>query len=150
MPKPKTHGTPQISEALWRRLAEFRYDVRRFLDFSARAARRVRLQPQQHQLLLAVRASLPGEATIGYLAGQLLVRHHSAVGLVDRMVRMGLVRRGRDARDRRRVVVELTARGEAKLVLLTRSLLQEHWTESPALVRTLSRVLRTVRTDGRA
>lgn len=139
---------PRISESLWRQLAEFRYDIRRFVDFSARAARHVGLQPQQHQLLLAVRASGPGGATIGDLAAQLLVRHHSAVGLVDRMARQGLVRRGRDARDRRRVMVELTARGEAKLVQLTESFLREHRTEGPALVRTLGRVVRAARRTG--
>lgn len=137
---------PRIPETLWRALAEFRYAIRRFLDFSVRATRREGLLPQQHQLLLVLRAAdQPEEATVGYLASRLVIRHHSAVGLVDRMARRGLVRRGRHPADRRRVIVQLTPRGEATLLRLTRALLQEYRTEGPVLVRALERVVRGAR-----
>ena len=139
-------SSPQIPDPLWRALSDFRFAVRRFLDFSASASRREGLLPQQHQLLLAVRgAGSPTEATIGYLAERLAIRHHSAVGLVDRMARRGWVRRAKHPEDRRRVVVQLTPRGEAALLRLTVSLLQEYRTEGPALVQALARVVRSAR-----
>ena len=70
----------------YRALAEFRYQLRRFDRFSERAARAVGLEPQQHQLLLAVKGMPAGvHATIGLLAERLQVQHHTAVELVDRM-----------------------------------------------------------------
>jgi DNA-binding MarR family transcriptional regulator len=101
-------------------LAAFRYALRRFLGFSAAAARASRLSPSQHQALLAIKGS-PGKRiiTVGKLAELLLLRHHSAVGLVDRLVRKKLVRRTDDPEDGRRVRVQLTLRGEALLERLS-------------------------------
>jgi DNA-binding MarR family transcriptional regulator len=95
-------------------LAEFRYQIRRFLRFSEQAARRAGLEPAQHQLLLAVKAH-NGEPTVGDLAERLQLRHHSVVGLIDRLAESGLVRRNRAEGDRRQVRVRLTPKGEAVL-----------------------------------
>ena len=95
-------------------MAEFRYQIRRFLRFSEQAARRAGLEPAQHQLLLAVKAH-DGEPTVGDLAERLQLRHHSVVGLIDRLAESGLVRRTRAEGDRRQVRVRLTPKGEAVL-----------------------------------
>ncbi|MGE5175547.1 MAG: MarR family transcriptional regulator [Hyphomicrobiales bacterium] len=137
---------PRIPETLWRALAEYRFSIRRFLDFSGRASRREGLLPQQHQVLLEIRAaSRPEDTTVGYLADRMFLRHHSVVGLVDRLERKGLVRRERDARDRRRVVVALTPRGQGVLDRLTRVFLREYREEGATLVRSLQAVIRQAR-----
>jgi len=101
-------------------LAEFRYQLRKFLRFSEDAARKAGLEPQQHQLLLAAKgADSSQEITIGYLTERLQLRHHSTVELVNRLEANGLVRRRRALDDRRRVLVELTARGERVLARLS-------------------------------
>lgn len=102
-------------------MAEFRYQLRRFLRFSEVAARAAGLEPQQYLLLLALRGLPAGvRPTIGTLAERLQLRHHSTVGLVDRLERQGLVARARDARDRRQILVHVTPRGERVLRLLAR------------------------------
>ena len=108
-------------------LAEFRYQIRRFVRFSEQAARRAGLEPAQHQLLLAVKASA-SQPTVGELAERLQLRHHSVVGLIDRLAEGGLVRRSRAAVDRRQVRVRLTPKSEAVL----RKLTVEHRTELAA------------------
>jgi DNA-binding MarR family transcriptional regulator len=101
-------------------LAAFRYALRRFLGFSAAAARKSGLSSPQHQALLAIKGfPAGGVISVGELAERLLLRHHSVVGLVDRLVRRGLVRRTPDPADRRRVHVRLTPRGEALLERLS-------------------------------
>src|SRR5215831_17109845 len=92
--------------------AEFRYEIRRFLHFSEMAARRAGLHPQQYQLLLAIRG-LPREhePTIGHLAERLQLQHNSAVELINRAERRGLVMRADDRQDRRQVRVHLTNKG---------------------------------------
>lgn len=93
-------------------LAAFRYALRRFLSFSETAASDVGLGPQQYQALLAIKGN-PGRDTIAIneLAAQLMIRHHSAVGLVDRLEKKGLVVRRIDPDDRRKVNVGVTPRG---------------------------------------
>lgn len=128
----------RISNGEYRALAEFRYQLRRFLHFSENAASSAGLEAQQHQLLLAIKGLPKGEpATIGELAERLQLRHHSAVGLVDRLEARGLVRRTHPAGDRRVVVVRLRSRGEKLLRALSlhhRNLLQ---TAAPSLVASL-------------
>jgi len=101
-------------------LAEFRYLLRQFGAFSAGAAREAGLTAQQHQVLLAVKG-FPGRehVTIGELAERLDLKHHSAVGLVDRLMRRNLIARRPDKADRRKVRIVLTPQAEALLLGLT-------------------------------
>jgi DNA-binding MarR family transcriptional regulator len=108
------------------RLAAFRYQLRRFLRFSEKAARAGGLTPQQHQLLLGVAGwTGRGCATISELAEFLQARHNAVVGLVERAERRRLVRRERAGRDRRFVWVYATPQGEKILDELTRVHRQE-------------------------
>jgi DNA-binding MarR family transcriptional regulator len=121
-------------------LAEFRYQIRRFLRFSEDAARVAGLEPQQHQVLLAVKGMPGGEAArIADLAERLQIRHHSAVELVDRLAARGLVNRALGD-DRREVYVQLSARGEAILSILTAPHKRELRRAVPALVTSLQTV----------
>jgi len=101
-----------ISKAEYEALAEFRRQLRVFLHFSEEAAKKVGLSPHQYQAMLVIKG-FPGreQATIGEIAEQLLIRHHSAVGLVDRLEQQQFVVREASAEDRRRVYVRLTAHG---------------------------------------
>jgi len=130
-------------------LAEFRYRLRQFLRRSEEAARSVGLEPQQHQLLLALRGLPPGrEPTIGELAERLQIQHHSAVELVDRLERRGLVWRERGERDRRQVYVRLTPEGRRVLEGLAAFHWQELQTIGPALIQALERITRAVQVAG--
>src|SRR5690348_11383007 len=101
--------TQSIKHSDFQALAEFRYQLRRFVRFSEAAAREAGIEPQQHQLLLAVKGIPDGEVPrIAYLADRLQIQHHSAVELLDRMERKGLVARIRGENDRREVLVQLT------------------------------------------
>ncbi len=94
-------------------MAELRYQIRRFLRFSETAARQAGLEPQQHQLLLAVKGLPDGIGpTISALAERLQLQHHSVVGLIDRLVDRGFLVRLRAADDRRKVLVKLSQDGE--------------------------------------
>ncbi len=103
----------QLSKLEYEHLAAFRYALRQFLHFSEAAAKRAGVTPQQHQLLLAIKG-FPGRyhATVGELAERLQLRHHSTVGLIDRLVELKLVVREPGTTDRRRVFARLTPRGE--------------------------------------
>jgi DNA-binding MarR family transcriptional regulator len=117
-------------------LAQFRYQLRKFLAFSEAAAVKSGLTPQQHQALLAIKGfSTPKPVSIGDLAGFLLVRHHTAVELVDRMTKLGLLSRDADDDDGRRMLVKLTKKGEQKLRVLSKSHFEELRSASPALTR---------------
>jgi len=119
-------------------LAEFRYQLRKFLAFSEAAARQSGLTPQQHQALLAIKGFSNSEPiSVGDLARFLLVQHHTAVELMDRMTRLGLLSRMVDGNDGRRVLVKLTRKGEQKLRTLSKIHLEELRSASPALTRIL-------------
>jgi DNA-binding MarR family transcriptional regulator len=96
-----------------RAMAELRYQIRLFLRFSENAARQADIEPQQHQLLLAVKG-LPRtlKPTIGVLAERMQLQPHSTVGLIDRLVERGFLLRLRATDDRRQVLVKLTHDGE--------------------------------------
>jgi DNA-binding MarR family transcriptional regulator len=129
----------QPSQADYEALAEFRYLIRRFLEFSQTAARAVGLAPAQHQALLAIKGSPGARAvTIGDLAEHLRIRHHSAVELVNRLSTGGLVDRTHDAQDHRRVVLSLTGLAEHHLAELSATHLDELARLQPALKRILA------------
>ena len=109
-----------LAPADYVRLAEFRYLLRRFLVFSERAAARAGVTAQQHQALLAIKGFSRREpVSVGALAERLGIRHHSAVGLVDRLVAKSLVKRHSSARDRRSILLRLTPKAERRLAALS-------------------------------
>jgi DNA-binding MarR family transcriptional regulator len=119
-------------------LAQFRYQLRKFLSFSEAAAHKAGLTPQHHQALLAIKGFSGSEpVSVGDLAEFLLVRHHTAVELVDRMTKLGLLSRKVDGEDSRRVLVGLTRKGEARLQTLSKIHFEELRSASPALTRIL-------------
>jgi DNA-binding MarR family transcriptional regulator len=135
--------TADLSAAEYRALAEFRYQIRRFLQFSAEAAREHGLEPQQHQLLLALKG-LPEEVrpTIGELAERLQIQHHSAVELVDRLVERDAIRREHTGADRREVLLRLTRHGAALLRRLSLAHHNELEKTGPILVKALTTAIR--------
>ena len=119
-------------------LARFRHELRKFQAFSKSAAHRVGLTAQQHQALLAVRGfSQGGPLSVGELAQYLLIRHHTAVELVDRMAKLKLLRRSVDGADGRRVLLGLTREGERRLQKLSRIHLEELLATGPTLTKLL-------------
>jgi DNA-binding MarR family transcriptional regulator len=132
-----------MADADYRALADFRFQIRRFLHFSEEAARSQGLEPQQQQFLLTVRA-LTGSLgpTVGEIAGHLLIRHHSAVGLADRLVEHGLVKRVRGAGDRRQVRIRLTTQGKKTITRLSTIHRSELLSSGPLLVESLGALLR--------
>lgn len=130
-----------LDDADYAALAEFRHRLRGFLHFSSEAADAVRLTPAQHQALLAIKAaSGQHPLTIGGLAERLLVRHHSAVGLVDRLTRRDLVKRRPAATDRRKVHLLLTPQGEKLIARLSSAHKIELKTIGPALGKLLETI----------
>ena len=128
-----------LSEIEYQALAELRYQLRRFLHFSEQEARATGLEPQQHQLLLAIKGLPTAKtASVGELAERLQLQHHSTVELINRMVERGLLERQRDSGDQRRVLINLTARGDELLKKLSLLHRMELRTTGPALVQVLN------------
>jgi DNA-binding MarR family transcriptional regulator len=116
----------KLSDDDYSRLLEFRRAIRKFLKYSKTQAAKLDLTPTQHQLLLAIRGHRgEGGPTIGEAAECLLIRHHSAVELIDRAENAGLVRRIPDAEDQRVVRLALTASGARKLERISAANLSE-------------------------
>jgi DNA-binding MarR family transcriptional regulator len=137
----KTHSD-NLTTSDYQALAELRYYLRQFVGFSEQVARVAGLEPQQHQLLLAIRGFPGGNpATVGDLAQRLNLRHHSAVELINRTEERGFVRRRRADEDRRQVFIELTGEGETVLRKLSLHHLAELQSTGPALVEALTRLL---------
>ncbi|API60952.1 MarR family transcriptional regulator [Tardibacter chloracetimidivorans] len=97
-----------LAEEEYRALADFRHEIRRFQAFSEAHASKVGLTPQQHQALLAIRAADADQATVGYIAERLILKAHSATGLVDRLDALDLIIREVSPDDRRRTLLRLT------------------------------------------
>jgi len=128
-----------------------RYQIRRFLCFSERAARDAGLEPQQHQFMLALKGLTKGvRPRIAELAERMQIQHHSAVELTNRLAANGYIRRSRKGQDRREVLLELTAKGERVL----RELSLHHRSElrmlGPALVTALKRAMGSNKNPDRA
>jgi DNA-binding MarR family transcriptional regulator len=124
-------------------LAELRYQIRRFLHFSEQAARNAGIEPQQHQMLLAVKGLAKEiKPTIRTLAERMQLQHHSTVELIDRLVARGLLVRLRGIDDRRQVLIKLTSEGEAILEQLSLFHLQELQSVGPTVVEVLTSLFR--------
>jgi len=123
-------------------LAEFRYQIRRFLRFSEQAARSAGIEPQQYLLLLTIKG-LPTDRkpTIGELAERLQLQHNSTVELINRLVERNLVTREHNKSDQRQSIVTLTAPGEKILAQLAIHHQTELQTIGPALLQTLETIL---------
>lgn len=137
-----TMTTPQpLVKAQYETLAEFRYVLRQFIRFSEEAAQAAGITPQHHQALLAIKG-YPGRdcVTVGELAERLQLRHHSAVGLVDRLVTEKLVVRTPSKEDRRRVFIKLSRRGEGVLAKLSSTHTQQLRRMGPGLSRILKKL----------
>lgn len=127
----------------YRALAEFRYRIRRFLAFSEDLARAAGMEPQQHQLLLAIKGLPDGAiATIGELAERLQLKHHSTVELVNRLEKTGYVTREPGKQDRRQVIVHLTPAGASILRKLSLAHHQELEIAGPRLAKALRAIAR--------
>jgi DNA-binding MarR family transcriptional regulator len=132
----------KLSNTDYRSLAAFRFEIRKFLAFSEQAARSVGIEPQQHQLLLAVRGmSSDARPTIRAAAERLCVKHHTAVALVDKLERRGLLMRERGSEDKREVLLRLTLEGEAMLRELSALHRDQLQTVGPAMVSALQTIL---------
>jgi DNA-binding MarR family transcriptional regulator len=108
-------STPPSDED-YRTLAAFRARLREFLAFSDAASARLGMTQQQYQALLALKTHPgPEPLTISGLAALLMIKHHSAVGMVDRLEKQGIVRREPSETDRRVVAIRLTAAGARKM-----------------------------------
>lgn len=121
-------------------LAEFRFALRRFQMFSETKAGEAGLTPQQHQVLLAIRAAAPDEATVGYVAQRLIVKPHTASELIDRLEAIDLVRREPAPSDRRRALLRLTPQSTGILSDLSSAHREEIRRLQPLLVEHLTRL----------
>jgi DNA-binding MarR family transcriptional regulator len=136
----------QPTQADYQNLLQFRTRLREFLHWSEQQARAQDLTPAQHQLLLAIKGH-PDQAgpSIGDVAGYLLLRHHSAVGLVDRAEAKGLVKRTPDPEHRSTVRITLTDDGARRLQALS----ELHLDEVPRLARTMRSLFADIHDDER-
>jgi DNA-binding MarR family transcriptional regulator len=131
-------ASTKVTNAHYETLAALRRALRRFLKFSEDAARGAGIPPQQHQALLSIKGHPDRDfVSIAELADHLHVKHHSAVGLVDRLMRKQLVRRRPSTSDRRQVEISLTPRGEALIRRLSAAHLEELRQIRPELRRLL-------------
>jgi DNA-binding MarR family transcriptional regulator len=132
-------GNASLADADYEALAVFRRSIREFLSFSETAARETGLTPQQHQAILAIRGlSVDGDMSVGSLAGHLMIQHHSAVELIDRLEQAGLIQRRAAADDRRKVNVRLTQKALGLLERLSRVHLTELRRRAPELAKILN------------
>jgi len=135
-----TPTTIRVSE--YRALAELRYQIRRFLNFSEAQARAAHVEPQQHQLLLVLAAMRPPEKpTIRAVAERLQIQHNSAVELVKRSVERKLVERRTDLHDRREASLRVTPQGRRVLGRLSLAHRRELRSVAPVLVRELQALI---------
>ena len=138
----------KITSAEFRALAEMRYRIRLFLKEGDASARKAGLEPQQYLMLLAIRGLAPEmPAKIQTLADRLVLKHHSAVELLDRLERRGYVKRTRGRQDRRQVLVSLMPRGEKILETVVQQRISELRVTGRELVRAIAALLRDER-DG--
>ncbi len=132
-------NTNDVTQSDYRALAEFRYQIRRYLAFGDQAAESAGLRSRQYQLLLALKGMPDGmEASIKNLADRLGTRHHSTVELVDRLEKRGLIKRERSNVHRSFVFVRITKEGESMLRKLVASRKADLKVAGPILVKALT------------
>lgn len=145
----KNRNSRPLREGEYVALAEFRYQLRKFSRHMQEQVRGFGVNPQQYQLVLAVRGLPQGQApTIGTLAERMQLNHNSTVELVDRCERRGLLRRERGARDRRQVTLSVTGRGEALLRRLGSAARMELMDNGSSLVDAVQRLTRGASSNG--
>ena len=133
---------PKLSSSDYRSLAAFRFEIRKFLAFSEQAAREAGIEPQQHQLLLALRGLPEGmRPTIRSVAERLCVQHHTAVALVDKLEERGLLQRERSKVDRREVLLRLSTDGAELLRALSTRHREQLQTVGPQLLTALQTIV---------
>ncbi|MDP5281122.1 MarR family transcriptional regulator [Sphingomonas sp. DG1-23] len=130
----------ELTDADYVALADFRHTLRQFLAFSEGRAAECGLTPQQHQALLAIRGAPGGSVSIGYVAERLILKPHSASGLVDRLEALGLVTRRSSAEDRRQALLALTPKAETLLGQLSAAHREEVVRLRPLLTGLLDRL----------
>ena len=134
-------GMKKLTLTDYQALAEFRYQIRKFLHFSEQAVQAAGLERGQYQLMLAVKGMPEGvRPRIRDLADRMQVQHHSAVELINRLERGGYVQRQRGQDDRREVLLELTPKGEKVLAELALHHHEELRNAAPSLVAALQRL----------
>ena len=132
----------KLTLADYQALAEFRYQIRRFLHFSEQAVKSGGLERGQYQLLLAIKGMPQGvRPRVRELADRMQIRHHSTVELINRLEAGGYVRRERALDDRREVLLALTPKGERVLAELALHHHNELRTAAPTLVIALRRLM---------
>ena len=142
MPIAKRNKTNWKAPERLSELAEFRYQLRKFLSFSENVSESRGIPAQQYQLLQVVAVVPEGqESSISYIAERMMVRHNSAVELVDRAEKSGLVRRVSDESDHRRSLLEITERGAEVLTELVAEHLSEIEANGPEIKRSLEKLL---------
>lgn len=133
----------KLSASEYQALAEFRYQIRRFLHFSEQAVKHAGLERGQYQLMLAIKGMPEGlRPRIRELAERMQILHHSAVELVNRLEKRGYVHRTRAQTDRREVLLALTPKGEKVLAELALHHRDELRSAGPGLVSALRRIMR--------
>lgn len=136
-------ASSELSQLDYTALADFRHRIRCFLRFSEQAAKAAGMTPRQHQALLTIKGYGRGKGvTVGELAEQLTIRHHSAVELSGRLCRNGLAVKQQDSTDRRRMLLNLTERAERALAELSAAHLDELSQIEPTLKRLLTSIER--------
>jgi DNA-binding MarR family transcriptional regulator len=125
-------------------LARFRYGLRVFLAFSDMNAKNAGVTSQQYQALLAIKGySNQAPMHVGELSRLLLTKHHTTVELVDRLMKLGLLQRSVDPKDKRRVLVTLTKKGQSRLQKVA-AIHFEHLGSSSRMLRRISNLLGSV------
>ena len=147
MPRRKPRTPAHLEASEYRQLAAFRHALRRFLRFSEAAAEAMGLTAQHYQAMLVLCANPEGRLTINELAQQLLIRHNSAVGLVDRLNKEGLAVREPSPEDKRKVYLRLTVKGDRVLARLAEVHREELRRIGPDIREQLQEIARTHGSD---
>jgi DNA-binding MarR family transcriptional regulator len=131
----------KLTLADYQALAEFRYQIREFLNFSERAVQAAGIEKQQYQFMLAIKGMPEGiRPRVRELAERMQIQHHSAVELINRLETHGYVRRERAQNDRREVLLALTPKGDRVLADLALNHHEQLRTAGPKLVAALQRL----------